>query len=168
MIENPHARARELMLEQTMGLSSPMDSAWLTRHLAECPDCRKHGESLASTVALLRSPKIVAPPFLAARTRAAVRSHVFELQKLREKRLVVILAVCFDLVWTTMILGLIMGTASWMGYSGDMHWWIVGAFSWFWLLPTIGMTLLLAFRKNEWAPNVMSWSGLPLEGESRD
>jgi hypothetical protein len=67
-----------------------------------------------------------------------------------------------------MIVGLILGTASWMGYSGGMRWWIVGVISWLWLLPAIAMMLFVTFRKNGLTPSLATWSGLHPEGESRE
>lgn len=168
MTENLHAHARQLMLDGAVEELATSDSAWLTRHLAECADCRKDQDGLTSTVSLLHSGTVLAPPFLAARTRAGLRSHAAVLQKAREKRSMVILALCFDIVWTTMIVGMMLGAASWMGYRGDLRWWIIGMASWLWLLPAIGMMVIVSLRKTELAPKLASWSGLSLEGGARD
>jgi hypothetical protein len=168
MTEDPHVRARQLMLDEAIGTLATADLVWLTGHLAECPVCRQKQEGLISTVSTLLSSRVSAPPFLAARTRAGLRSHAAELQKTREKRLILLLAVCFDVVWTTMIVGLILGAASWMGFRGEMRWWIIGAISWLWLLPAIAMMLFVTFRKNGLAPSMGTWNGLYPQGESHD
>lgn len=167
MTENMHARARQLMLDAAMGALAVSDSVWLTRHLADCADCRKEQDGLSSTVAVFRSANVSAPPFLAARTRAGVRSHAAELQKSREKRLMVLLALGFDVVWTTLIVGMTMGAASWMGYQGNMRWLVLGMVSWLWLLPAVGMMVLVSLRKSGLVPGLTAWSGLTLEGDTR-
>jgi anti-sigma factor RsiW len=168
MTDNLHARARQLMLDGATGALATGDSVWLTRHLAECAECRKEHDELISTVAMLRSATVSAPPFLAARTRAQVRSHAAELQKTREKKMMVLLALCFDVVWTTLIVGMAMTSASWLGYSGGMGWLVIGVLSWLWLVPAIGIMVLVSLRKSGLAPNLATWRGLTLEGDARD
>jgi hypothetical protein len=167
MSENVHARARQLMLDAAMGALPVSDSVWLTRHLAECADCRKEQDGLISTVAVFRSANVSAPPFLAARTRAGVRSHAAQLQKSREKKLMVLLALGFDVVWTTLIVGMTMGVASWAGYQGSVSWLVIGMVSWLWLLPAIGMMVLVSLRKSGLVPGLAAWTGLTLEGDTR-
>ena len=168
MTEDMHTRARQLMLNGAMGALATADSVWLTRHLAECADCRKEQDGLISTVAMLRSATVSAPPFLAARTRAGVRSHAAELQKAREKKMMVLLALCFDIVWTTLLVGMTMTSASWLGYTGGMSWLVFGVVSWLWLVPAVGIMVIISLRKSGLAPNLASWRGLTLEGDARD
>lgn len=168
MSDNVHARARQLMLDSAMGALATVDSVWLTRHLAECADCRKEQDGLISTVAMLRSANVSAPPFLAARTRAQVRSHAAELQTTREKKMMVLLALAFDVVWTTLLVGIALTSASWLGYSGGVSWLVIGVVSWLWLLPAIGIMVIVSLRKSGLAPNLATWRGLTLEGEARD
>ncbi len=167
MTENLHARARHLMLEGAMGALSTEDSVWLTRHLADCADCRKEQDGLTSTVAVLRSAKVSAPPFLAARTRAGLRAHAADLQKAREKKTVIMLALCFDVVWTTLIIGTALSTASWFGFSGGVNWLVIGVISWLWLLPAIGMIVLVSLRKSGLVPSLATLDGLAPEGDTR-
>lgn len=163
-----HTRARQLMLDSAMGALPVEESVWLTRHLAECDACRKQQDGLAATVTALRATTVTAPPFLAARTRAGVHSHAAQMQKSHESRMTILLALGFDLVWTALIVGVAMGAASWVGYRGDMRWWVVGMFSWLWLLPAIGVMVILSVRKSGIAPNLATWNGPAMEGEVRD
>lgn len=167
MTEDLHSRARQSMLDSAMGALPVEESVWLTRHLAECDACRKQQEALAATVAVLRATTVTTPPFLAARTRAGVHSHAAQMQKSHESRMTILLALGFDLVWTSLIVGLMMGAASWLGYRGDMRWWVVGMISWLWLLPAMGVMLIVSLRKSGVAPNLTTWNGLSLEGDAR-
>ena len=167
MTGNVHTRARELMLDGAAGALSVQDSVWLTRHLAECEECRKEQDRLTSTVAMLRSATVSAPPFLAARTRAGLRSHAAQLQTAREKRLMVLLALGFDAVWTTLILTFVITAANWFGYAGEMRWWVLGVVSWLWLLPALGMMVLVSLRKSGLVPVLAGWNGLTVEGDAR-
>jgi hypothetical protein len=156
------------MLDAAMGALPVSESVWLTRHLGECAECRKEQDGLTSTVAVFRSANVSAPPFLAARTRAGVRSHAAQLQKSREKRLMVLLAIGFDLIWTTLIVGMGMGAASWFGYQGNTQWLVIGMFSWLWLLPALGMMVLVSLRKSGLVPGLATWGGpVLLEGDTR-
>jgi predicted anti-sigma-YlaC factor YlaD len=168
MTEDVHTRARQLALDTAMGELPVEESVWLTRHLSECDACRKQQEGLAATVTVLRSATVTAPPFLAARTRAGVHSHAAQMLKSHERRMTILLALGFDLVWTALIVGLTMGTASWFGYRGDMRWWVIGMISWLWLLPAIGVMVIVSLRKSGVAPRLATWNGLALGGDARD
>lgn len=168
MSELLHTRARQLMLDAALGVLPVENSVWLMRHLAECDACRKQQDGLAATVTVLRSATVTAPPFLAARTRAGVHSHAALMQKSHERRMTILLAMGFDLAWTALIVGLMMGAASWWGYRGDMRWWVVGMVSWLWLLPAIGVMVIVSLRKAGVVPNLTIWDGLALGGDARE
>lgn len=168
MTENVHARAREWMLDDAMGALTTEQSVWLSRHLLECTECRKQQESLTWTVELFKSGSVSAPPFLAARTRAGLRSHASLLRRSREKRLMITLALCFDVVWTTLIVSIAVGTAPWFGFAGGMSWLVAGVIAWLWLLPALGMLVFAGMRKSGLAPALASWRELSLEGDARD
>ncbi len=168
MTEDVHARARECMLDGAMGALITEQSVWLSRHLAECDECRKQQEGLASTVAWLKSGSVSAPPFLAARTRAGLRSHAAELQQNRERRLMITLALCFDVVWTTLIVFIAIGTAPWFGFTGGISWIVAALIAWLWLLPALGMMVFVGMRKNAFTATLATWRETTLEGEARD
>lgn len=168
MTENVHARARKWMLDGAMGALTTEQSVWLSRHLGECPECRKQQEGLLSTVTLLRSASVTAPPFLAARTRAGLRSHAAELQRNRERRLMITLALCFDVVWTILVAMLAVGTAPWFGFTAGTGWVVAALVTWLWLLPAIGMMVFVAIRKNGMTPTLASWRDIRIEGDTRE
>jgi len=163
-----HTRARQLMLDASLGALPTEDAVWLTRHLAECEACQKQQDGLASAVAVLRATSVTAPPFLAARTRAGVHSHAAQMKESHERRMTILLALGFDMVWTALIVGMTVGAASWFGFRGDMRLWVAGIVSWLWLLPAVGVMVIISLRKSGLVSNLATWNGLTLEGDARD
>lgn len=163
MTNDRHERARELMLDAAMGSLSTAETAELMRHLAECESCRSEQEELVSSVAVLRSASVSAPPFLAARTRAGVRFRAEQLSGSENKRRMISLALGFDLAWTILSIWLMLNAAHWFGFA-TANWMWMAVVSWFWLLPGLGVLMILSLRNG-----MSAWQQqLGVEGDSRD
>ncbi len=145
---NAHERARQLLLDLAATSIASNDAGWLTTHLAECEQCRLRQEELTASVSVFRAASVNAPPFLAARARTGVRIRSEQLRHASERRLTILIALGFDFVWTTLIIALAVGMASWMGFAGHASWIIIGTLTWLWLAPAIGLLLFVATRSN--------------------
>jgi len=53
--------------------------------------------------------------------------------------------------------------AQWFGFVTSSSWVWVAAVSWFWLLPALGVLMLVSLRSN-----ALAWQWLGVEGVSRD
>lgn len=64
-----------MLCDRSAGLLSPRRERWLSRHLAECAECRHEEEVLARVLALVdRVPPVAPPPYLWDRVEATIRA----------------------------------------------------------------------------------------------
>ncbi len=163
MTNNNHARARELMLDATIGTLSTNQTVELMNHLRECKSCRSEQDQLAASVSVFRSASVTAPPFLAARTRAGVRFRAEQLNSSENRRRMISIALVFDLAWTLLSIWLMLNAAQWFGLATASWMWVT-VVTWFWLLPGLGVLMIVSLR------NGMSvWQQrLGVEGDSRE
>lgn len=164
---NPHERARQLMLDETISGIGSEDSAWLTRHLLDCQECCTAREQLAGSIHVFRAASVNAPPFLAARTRADIHARVSQLAQKAERRNVIWLAALFDAGWTAMAIIFLVNAAGWFGVAVSSQWMWLVAVTWFWLLPGMAGLLLIFVKKNGHLPNTPAWHWLGAEGDYR-
>ena len=163
MTNNIHARARELMLDATIGTLSTAKTAELMNHLRECELCRAEQDQLAASVGVFRSASVTAPPFLAARTRAGVRFRAEQLNSSERRRRMISIALVFDLAWTILSIWLMFNAAQWFGFATASWMWVT-VVTWFWLLPGLGVLMIVSLRNgmNVWQQR------LGVEGDSRE
>ena len=161
MTNESHQRARDLMLDAAAGLLDTAETAELMRHLAECDSCRAEQEELTSSVDVFRTGSVMAPPFLAARTRTDVRLRAEQLNGEESRRRVISIALVFDLAWTVLSIWVMFHAAHWFGFATAGSWIWIAVVSWFWLLPALGAVMVVSLRSGAHA---MQWLGA--EGES--
>jgi hypothetical protein len=146
-----HARARELMLDATIGALSTTETVELMNHLRECESCRAEQDRLAASVGVFRGASVTAPPFLAARTRAGVRFRAGQLNSSEHRRRMISIAFVFDLAWTILSIWLMFNAAQWFGFATASWMWVT-VVTWFWLLPGLGVLMIVSLRNGLGAP----------------
>lgn len=163
MMNDNHARARELMLDAAMGDLSNEQTAELMRHLGVCETCRAEQEELAASVSVFKTASVTAPPFLASRTRAEVNARARQLADAEQRRRVIGIALSFDVAWTLLSIWVLFSSVHWFGFAASSSWMWVAAVTWFWLLPALGALMVVSLHSS-----AHTWQRLGVEGDSHD
>ncbi len=89
---NEHARAIGLLAEAADGLSAG-DTAWLQRHLAECPECSNYAELQRTVTSALKSVSVLASPSLVAATQARLQLRAAQLHESQARRTLISISI---------------------------------------------------------------------------
>ena len=167
-----HERARQLIaLSGPEALSAadrlsdqlsgePSSNAWLRAHLETCASCRAFAENSAETIHRLRAIPIAAERSLVSTTQMMVRRRALELQRRRERVLMVSVS-CI----TVTLCALLSTFALWRGFEWlgaraqlPSSVWQV-AFLVFCVMPALVAAILLLARDKHLADQASSYQG---------
>ena len=147
-----HERAMSLLAASLAGPIAESDRQWLESHVRACAACSSAKEDQYAMVRALKSIPISAPPFLAPRTQALVRSRAREMQESALRIRLLIVSCMLALATTVGMIPLGWQLLTWVSGTGELNstmTWLLGL-AWFWGAPAIaGAALLLTLRNGQ-------------------
>jgi predicted anti-sigma-YlaC factor YlaD len=153
MTQSSHQEIRKLIATSANDLSEAQQ-ALLHAHLQECGACRDYAAATAEIVRALRGIPLAADPRLVLNTQARVRARAFALRQRQQWLTLVALACPLVGLSATITTPLVWRAFQWMGtYAGlSTTLWQVG-FTFYWVAPSLLVSVLLLFRGTHLANN---------------
>jgi uncharacterized membrane protein YqjE len=172
MIQDVHARARQLMDNARVEGISASEQAWLEQHLEGCAECAQSAALTERAIEALRWVAVSADPVLAQATRQRVHLRALELAE-RQSRLLPVAVSC----GLAALLSLVNLAYLWQGFAWLGEQWRLPTLAWqagfvsAWFLPTslaaVGLWMLSRTATNgnretvHWAPSADARRGQP-------
>ena len=162
-----HERARDLVMLRDGEEGTAADAAWLDSHLLECSECASFAEALQLTTQTMRSTPVLASSSLVNATQARVRIRAAELQDQQNRYFLIGISFCLGVFWSAGSMFLGWKLSAWMAEQFHVATWVISAaFVLFWLLPAIGMAVLLVLHQRPtFGPELALWRGVRAEGD---
>lgn len=153
MTQSSHDEVRRLIATSASDLSEAQQ-ALLQAHLQDCGPCRDYAAATAEIVSALRSEPLAADPRLVRNTQACVRARAVALRQRQQWLSLVALACPLVGLSAAITTPLVWRAFQWMGtYAGlSRMLWQVG-FTFYWVAPSLLVSVLLLFRGTHLADN---------------
>jgi predicted anti-sigma-YlaC factor YlaD len=151
--QSSHDEVRRLIATSASDLSEAQQ-ALLQAHLQDCGPCRDYAAATAEIVRALRGIPVAADPRLVLNTQARVRARAFALRQRQQWLSLVTLACPLVSLSAAITTALVWRAFQWMGtYAGlSRTLWQVG-FTFYWVTPSLLVSVLLLFRGTHLADN---------------
>jgi predicted anti-sigma-YlaC factor YlaD len=151
--QSSHDEVRRLIATPARDLSEA-EQALLQAHLQDCGPCRDYATATADIVWALRGIPVAADPMLVLNTQARVRARAFALRQRQQWLRLVALACPSVGLSAAITTPLVWRAFQWMGtYAGlSRLLWQVG-FTFYWVAPSLLVSVLLLFRGTHLADN---------------
>ena len=153
MTQSSHDEVRRLIATSASDLSEAQQ-ALLQAHLQDCGPCRDYAAASAEIVRALRGVPLAADPRLVRNTQACVRARAVALRQRQQWLSLVTLACPLVGLSAAITTPLVWRAFQWMGtYAGlSRTLWQVG-FTFYWVAPSLLVSVLLLFRGTHLADN---------------
>lgn len=153
MTQSSHDEVRRLIATSAGDLSEAQQ-ALLQAHLQDCGPCRDYAAATAEIVRALRGVPLAADPRLVRNTQACVRARAVALRQRQQWLSLVALACPLVGLSAAITTPLVWRAFQWMGtYAGlSRTLWQVG-FTFYWVAPSLLVSVLLLFRGTHLADN---------------
>jgi predicted anti-sigma-YlaC factor YlaD len=153
MTQSSHQEVRRLIATSASDLSEAQQ-ALLQAHLQDCGPCRDYAAATAEIVRALRGVPLAADPRLVRNTQACVRARAVALRQRQQWLSLVALACPLVGLSAGITTPLVWWAFQWMGtYAGlSRTLWQVG-FTFYWIAPSLLVSVLLLFRGTHLADN---------------
>ena len=153
MTQSSHDEVRRLIATSATDLSEAQQ-ALLQAHLQDCGPCRDYAAATAEIVRGLRGIPVAADPRLVRNTQACVRARAVALRQRQQWLSLVALACPLVGLSAAITTPLVWRAFQWMGtYAGlSRTLWEVG-FTFYWVAPSLLVSVLLLFRGTHLADN---------------
>ena len=153
MTQSSHDEVRRLIATSVSDLSEAQQ-ALLQAHLQDCGPCRDYAAATAEIVRGLRGIPVAADPRLVRNTQACVRARAVALRQRQQWLSLVALACPLVGLSAAITTPLVWRAFQWMGtYAGlSRTLWEVG-FTFYWVAPSLLVSVLLLFRGTHLADN---------------
>ena len=153
MTQSSHDEVRRLIATSASDLSEAQQ-ALLQAHLQDCGPCRYYAAATAEIVRALRGVPLAADPRLVRNTQACVRARAVALRQRQQWLSLVALACPLVGLSAAITTPLVWRAFQWMGtYAGlSRTLWQVG-FTFYWVAPSLLVSVLLLFRGTHLADN---------------
>lgn len=153
MTQSSHDEVRRLIATSASDLSEAQQ-ALLQAHLQDCGPCRDYAAATAEIVRALRGVPLAADPRLVRNTQACVRARAVALRQRQQWLSLVALACPLVGLSAAITTPLVWRAFQWMGtYAGlSRTLWQVG-FTFYWVAPSLLVSVLLLFRGTHLADN---------------
>ena len=153
MTQSSHDEVRRLIATSATDLSEAQQ-ALLQAHLQDCGPCRDYAAATAEIVRGLRGIPVAADPRLVRNTQACVRARAVALRQRQQWLSLVALACPLVGLSAAITTPLVWRAFQWMGtYAGlSRTLWQVG-FTFYWVAPSLLVSVLLLFRGTHLADN---------------
>lgn len=153
MTQSSHDEVRRLIATSAGDLSEAQQ-ALLQAHLQDCGPCRDYAAATAEIVRALRGVPLAADPMLVRNTQACVRARAVALRQRQQWLSLVALACPLVGLSAAITTPLVWRAFQWMGtYAGlSRTLWQVG-FTFYWVAPSLLVSVLLLFRGTHLADN---------------
>ncbi len=153
MTQSSHDEVRRLIATSASDLSEALQ-ALLQAHLQDCGPCRDYAAATAEIVRALRGVPLAADPRLVRNTQACVRARAVALRQRQQWLSLVALACPLVGLSAAITTPLVWRAFQWMGtYAGlSRTLWQVG-FTFYWVAPSLLVSVLLLFRGTHLADN---------------
>jgi predicted anti-sigma-YlaC factor YlaD len=151
--QSSHDEVRRLIATSAGDLSEAQQ-ALLQAHLQDCGPCRDYAAATAEIVRALRGVPLAADPRLVRNTQACVRARAVALRQRQQWLSLVALACPLVGLSAAITTPLVWRAFQWMGtYAGlSRTLWQVG-FTFYWVAPSLLVSVLLLFRGTHLADN---------------
>jgi predicted anti-sigma-YlaC factor YlaD len=151
--QSSHDEVRRLIATSASDLSKTQQ-ALLQAHLQDCGPCRDYAAATAEIVRALRGVPLAADPRLVRNTQACVRARAVALRQRQQWLSLVALACPLVGLSAAITTPLVWRAFQWMGtYAGlSRTLWQVG-FTFYWVAPSLLVSVLLLFRGTHLADN---------------
>jgi len=153
MTQSSHQEIRRLIATSADDLSEAQQ-ALLHAHVQDCGSCRNYAAATAEIVRALRGIPVAADPRLVLITQARVRARAIALRQRQQWLTLVALACPLVGLSAAITTPLVWRAFQWMGaYTGlSRTLWQVG-FTFYWVAPSLLVSVLLLFRGTHLADN---------------
>ncbi len=153
MTQSSHDEVRRLIATSASDLSEAQQ-ALLQAHLQDCGPCRDYAAATAEIVRALRGVPLADDPRLVRNTQACVRARAVALRQRRQWLSLVTLACPLVGLSAAITTPLVWRAFQWMGtYAGlSRTLWQMG-FTFYWVAPSLLVSVLLLFRGTHLADN---------------
>jgi predicted anti-sigma-YlaC factor YlaD len=153
MTQSSHQELRRLIATSADDLSEAQQ-ALLQAHLQDCGPCRDYAAATAEIARALRGVPLAADPRLVRNTQACVRARAVALRQRQQWLSLVALACPLVGLSAGITTPLVWWAFQWMGtYAGlSRTLWQVG-FTFYWIAPSLLVSVLLLFRGTHLADN---------------
>jgi predicted anti-sigma-YlaC factor YlaD len=151
--QSSHDEVRRLIATSASDLSEAQQ-ALLQAHLQDCGPCRDYAAATAEIVRVLRGVPLAADSRLVRNTQACVRARAVALRQRQQWLSLVALACPLVGLSAAITTPLVWRAFQWMGtYAGlSRTLWQVG-FTFYWVAPSLLVSVLLLFRGTHLADN---------------